>query len=51
MLAACIEAYRRDPQRCAREGSAARALAERRYDRATVVDEWLGQLRELTLRA
>jgi glycosyltransferase involved in cell wall biosynthesis len=47
MLAACIEAYRADPERCAREGRAGRALAQERYDRNAVVEEWIGRLRAL----
>jgi glycosyltransferase involved in cell wall biosynthesis len=44
-LAACIDAYRRDPERCAREGQAGRALALERYNPAVVVEEWVAQLR------
>jgi glycosyltransferase involved in cell wall biosynthesis len=44
MLAACIESYRSDPERRAREGLAGRALAQTRYDRSAVVEEWFNQL-------
>jgi glycosyltransferase involved in cell wall biosynthesis len=44
MLAACIEAYRSDPDRRAREGRAGRALAQSRYDRSAVVEEWFKRL-------
>ncbi|MGD0454116.1 MAG: glycosyltransferase family 4 protein [Solirubrobacteraceae bacterium] len=47
MLAACIESYRCDPARRAREGRAGRALAQARYERAGVVDEWLARLSAL----
>jgi glycosyltransferase involved in cell wall biosynthesis len=43
-LAACIDAYRLDPERCAREGKAGRTLALARYDPEIVVREWLAQL-------
>lgn len=43
-LAACIESYREDPERCAREGRAGRALALERYDPDAVVDEWVLKL-------
>jgi glycosyltransferase involved in cell wall biosynthesis len=43
-LAACIDSYRRDPERCAREGQAGRALALARYDPEIVVEEWAVQL-------
>ena len=43
-LAECVEAYRTDPERRAREGRAGRALAQARYDRATVIDEWVRHL-------
>jgi glycosyltransferase involved in cell wall biosynthesis len=44
-LARCIEAYRKDPERRAREGHAGRVLAQARYDRGAVVDEWVRHLR------
>jgi glycosyltransferase involved in cell wall biosynthesis len=44
-LAACIESYRLDSERCAREGRAGRALALERYDPQEVVDEWAARLR------
>jgi glycosyltransferase involved in cell wall biosynthesis len=44
-LAACIDAYRRDPERRAREGKAGRALALARYDPEVVLGEWVTQLR------
>jgi glycosyltransferase involved in cell wall biosynthesis len=44
MLAACIESYRSDPERRVREGLAGRALAQSRYDRSAVVEEWINQL-------
>ncbi len=43
-LAACIESYRRDPERCAREGRAGRALALVQYDPEAVVEEWVTRL-------
>ncbi len=46
-LAACIEAYSKDPQRCAREGRAGRALALDRYDPKAVVEEWVATLEGL----
>ncbi len=47
MLAACIDSYRRDPARRTREGRAGRALAQARYDRTGVVEEWLARLSAL----
>jgi glycosyltransferase involved in cell wall biosynthesis len=47
-LAACIEAYREDPERRAREGRAGRALALARYEPDAVVDEWVSTLRALS---
>ena len=47
MLAACIESYRSDPERRAREGQAGRSLAQLRYDRSAVVEEWVKQLSAL----
>jgi len=44
-LAACVEEYRRDPERRAREGAAGRALALERYDVDAVVGEWVARLR------
>jgi glycosyltransferase involved in cell wall biosynthesis len=49
-LAACIESYREDPQRCAREGRAGRALALERYDPQAVVEEWVSTLRTVAGR-
>jgi glycosyltransferase involved in cell wall biosynthesis len=43
-LAACIESYRLDPDRCAREGRAGRELALERYDPEAVVEEWHSRL-------
>lgn len=43
-LAACIESYREDPERCAREGRAGRQLARERYDPEAVVDRWVAAL-------
>lgn len=43
-LAACIESYREDPARRAREGHAGRELALERYDPDAVVDEWVSRL-------
>jgi glycosyltransferase involved in cell wall biosynthesis len=43
-LAACIESYRRDSERCVREGQAGRALALDRYDPEVVVEEWVARL-------
>jgi glycosyltransferase involved in cell wall biosynthesis len=47
VLAACIESYRSDPQRRVREGKAGRALAQARYERSAVVEEWFRQLSAL----
>jgi glycosyltransferase involved in cell wall biosynthesis len=44
-LAACIESYRLDPERCLREGRAGRALALERYDPEAVVEDWVARLR------
>ncbi|HEX3519309.1 MAG TPA: glycosyltransferase family 4 protein [Solirubrobacteraceae bacterium] len=44
-LAACIEAYKEDPERRAQEGHAGRVLAQARYDRRAVVDEWVRHIR------
>jgi glycosyltransferase involved in cell wall biosynthesis len=44
-LAACIESYRRDSERCMREGQAGRTLALERYDQEVVVEEWVARLR------
>jgi glycosyltransferase involved in cell wall biosynthesis len=49
-LAACLEEYRRDPDRRAREGAAGRALALERYDAGTVVSEWVTQLHAVARR-
>jgi glycosyltransferase involved in cell wall biosynthesis len=46
-LAACIEEYRADPDRRAKEGRAGRLLAQARYERATVVEEWLTRVSAL----
>jgi glycosyltransferase involved in cell wall biosynthesis len=46
-LAACIEAYRVDPQRRESEGRAGRALAQARYERGAVVEEWLTRVSAL----
>jgi glycosyltransferase involved in cell wall biosynthesis len=50
-LAGCIDAYRSDPERGAREGKAGRALALARYDPQAVVGEWMAQLRATSKRA
>jgi glycosyltransferase involved in cell wall biosynthesis len=47
MLAACIQTYWQDPERRTREGRAGRILARGRYDRAAVVEQWIGQLSSL----
>jgi glycosyltransferase involved in cell wall biosynthesis len=47
-LAACIESYRRDPERCVREGRAGRAFALAQYDPESVVEEWVARLRTTT---
>jgi glycosyltransferase involved in cell wall biosynthesis len=47
-LAACIESYREDPDRCAREGRAGRELALERYDPEAVVAEWVTKLRAVS---
>ena len=44
-LAACIESYLEDPDRCAREGRAGRELALERYDPEAVVEEWISKLK------
>jgi glycosyltransferase involved in cell wall biosynthesis len=46
-LAACIEAYRVDPDRRASEGQAGRALAQARYARGAVVEEWVTRVSAL----
>ncbi len=43
-LAACIESYQRDSERCVREGRAGRALALELYDPEVVVEEWVARL-------
>jgi glycosyltransferase involved in cell wall biosynthesis len=50
-LAACLDEYRRDSARRAREGAAGRALALKRYDPDAVVGEWVAQLRAVAGRA
>jgi|HubBroStandDraft_4_1064222.scaffolds.fasta_scaffold04943_3 glycosyltransferase involved in cell wall biosynthesis len=47
-LATCIDSYRHDPERRAREGLAGRALALARYDPEVVVEEWVTQLRAVS---
>ena len=47
MLAVCIDSYRSDPERRLREGQAGRALAQERYDRGAVVEEWFTRLSAL----
>ena len=49
-LAACIESYRIDPERCAREGKAGRELALARYDPEVVVEDWVTRLRGVAQR-
>jgi glycosyltransferase involved in cell wall biosynthesis len=46
-VAACIEHYREQPTLCELEGAAGRVLAERRYGRDGVVEDWVRHLREL----
>jgi glycosyltransferase involved in cell wall biosynthesis len=46
-LAACIEGYRADPDRRVREGLAGRALAQARYERSAVVEEWFTRVSAL----
>jgi glycosyltransferase involved in cell wall biosynthesis len=43
-LAGVLEAYRADPERCAREGAAARAYALERFDPARTLDAWTAAL-------
>ncbi len=44
-LARCLEEYRLDPERRAREGAAGRALALKLYDRPVVLERWSARLR------
>jgi glycosyltransferase involved in cell wall biosynthesis len=44
-LAGCLEEYRLDPARRAREGAAGRALALKLYDRPVVLARWAERLR------